>query len=77
MNRCRYGKRLDVERGLARKPCQSPVMSGKKRCRMHGGAAGSGAPKGQHNGNYRHGFYTADAIAERRAMRAVIRKLAG
>jgi predicted oxidoreductase (fatty acid repression mutant protein) len=37
---------------------------------------GSGAPKGKRNGNYRHGFYTAEAIAERRAVRALIRKLA-
>jgi hypothetical protein len=29
------------------------------RCRMHGGTHGSGAPKGERNGNYRHGFYTA------------------
>jgi hypothetical protein len=27
--------------------------------------------------NYRHGFYTAKAIAERRSLRALIRKLAG
>ena len=40
------------------------------------GAHGSGAPKGERNGNYRHGFYTAKAIAERRALRALINKLA-
>jgi hypothetical protein len=44
---------------------------------MHGGAYGSGAPKGERNGNYRHGFYTAEAVAERRALRALVRKLAG
>jgi len=43
---------------------------------MHEGAHGSGAPKGERNGNYRHGFYTAEAIAERRAVTALIRKLA-
>jgi hypothetical protein len=59
------------------KPCQSPVVSGKRRCRMHGGAHGSGAPKGERNGSYRHGFYTAEAAAERRAVRALIRKLVG
>ncbi len=57
------------------KPCQSPVVKGKRRCRMHGGAPGSAAPKGERNGNYRHGFYTGEAIAERRAIRALIRKL--
>ena len=58
------------------KPCQSPIVKGKRRCRMHVGAHGSGAPKGKRNGNYRHGFYTAKAIAERRALRALINKLA-
>jgi len=31
------------------KPCQSPVVLGKRRCRMHAGAAGSGAPIGNKN----------------------------
>jgi hypothetical protein len=44
---------------------------------MHGGAPGIGAPKGERNGNYRHGFYTAEAMAERRAVRALLRKLWG
>lgn len=30
-------------------PCQSPAVAGKERCRMHGGANGSGAPKGNQN----------------------------
>jgi len=34
-----------------------------RRCRMDGGAHGSGAPSGERNGNYRHGFYTADVIS--------------
>ena len=37
------------------KPCQSPPVRGKRRCRMHAGAPGSGAPFGRRNGNYRHG----------------------
>ncbi len=28
-------------------PCMSPAVRGKRRCRMHGGAAGSGAPRGE------------------------------
>jgi hypothetical protein len=44
--------------------------NGKRRCRMHGGAHGSGAPKGERDGHYRHGFYTAEAIAERQALKA-------
>ena len=44
---------------------------------MHGGAAGSGAPKGERNGNYRHGFYTAEAIAERRGLKLSFVSLRG
>jgi len=39
-------------------PCNNCPVTGKRRCRMHGGAAGSGAPEGERNGNYRHGRYT-------------------
>jgi len=38
-------------------------------------ARGSGAPSGERNGNYRHGLYTAEAIAERKAIRAWLRWL--
>lgn len=38
---------------------------------MHGGAAGSGAPFG--NGNaVKHGFFTSEAIDERKLVRAVL-----
>src|SRR5271169_1958154 len=56
-------------------PCQKPAAKGKKRCRLHGGAEGSGAPRGERNGSYRHGLYTREAIAERRALRALIRSM--
>src|SRR5215471_7319229 len=32
------------------------------RCRLHGGARGSGAPAGERNGQYRHGERTKGAI---------------
>src|ERR1700731_4841843 len=54
-------------------PCQSPAVAGKTRCRMHGGAAGSGAPKGKRNGKYRHGAFTTEAIDERRRLASLIR----
>jgi glucans biosynthesis protein len=54
-------------------PCRLPAVSGRRRCRMHGGAPGSGGPKGSHNGNYKHGRYTAEAIASRRWLRQCIR----
>jgi hypothetical protein len=40
---------------------------------MHGGAPGSGGPKGARNGNYKHGRYTAEAIASRRWVSEKIR----
>jgi glucans biosynthesis protein len=55
------------------KPCQSPAVRGKRRCRMHGGAAGSGAPIGNTNA-LRHGNYTAKSIAEWREVSALIRR---
>src|SRR5271156_4365657 len=53
--------------------CQKPAAKGKKRCRLHGGAEDSGAPCGERNSSYRYGLYTREAIAERKAMRALIR----
>ena len=54
------------------KPCQSPAVRGKRRCRMHGGAAGSGAPIGNKNA-LRHGHYAAEAIARRRQLSELLR----
>jgi len=54
-------------------PCRSPSVSGKKRCRMHGGAEGSGAPKGNRNA-LKHGLFTKSAIADRRALRKLLRQ---
>lgn len=53
--------------------CRSPAVRGKRRCRMHGGSAGSGAPIGNKNA-LRHGHYTAEAIADRRALAGLIRR---
>lgn len=52
-------------------PCRSPTVTDRKRCRMHGGAAGSGAPKGNQNA-LKHGRYSGAAIAFRREMRGVL-----
>jgi len=43
-------------------PCQAPAVTGKARCRMHGGAKGSGAPMGNENA-LKHGLYTAESKA--------------
>jgi hypothetical protein len=52
----------------AGKPCRSPSVAGKRRCRMHGGAAGSGGPKGARNG-------TAETIASRQWLRQQTREV--
>lgn len=54
-------------------PCMSPAVTGKKRCRMHGGAPGSGAPRGNKNA-LKHGRYTRKAIATRRQTRRLMRE---
>ena len=51
--------------------CRSPAVQGKVRCRMHGGAPGSGAPKANENAR-KHGLFTRDAIAERRQIQALL-----
>ncbi|MFZ1092181.1 MAG: HGGxSTG domain-containing protein [Xanthobacteraceae bacterium] len=55
-------------------PCRCPATS-KGRCRLHGGAPGSGAPPGKRNGQYRHGEWTKGAIAERRKLGALLKML--
>ena len=52
-------------------PCRAPAMHGKARCRMHGGALGSGAPWGNQNAR-RHGTFTRDSIAERRQVQILL-----
>jgi hypothetical protein len=56
-------------------PCKSAPVTGRRRCRMHGGAYGSGAPSGSRNGNYKHGRYTAEMVAARRWLRDATRML--
>jgi hypothetical protein len=51
--------------------CRSPAVRGKRRCRMHGGAPGSGAPRENRNAR-RHGRFTGDAIAERRQIQGLL-----
>jgi hypothetical protein len=51
-------------RTRAGSPCRAPAVAGKRRCRMHGGAAGSGAPRGNQNA-LKHGRYTREAIDNR------------
>jgi hypothetical protein len=52
-------------------PCRAPAVRGKRRCRMHGGAPGSGAPKANQNAR-KHGLFTREAIEERRRIQALL-----
>jgi hypothetical protein len=51
-------------------PCRSAAMPN-GRCRMHGGMS-PGAPKGNTNA-FKHGHYTAEAIASRREIAKLLR----
>jgi hypothetical protein len=53
--------------------CKSAPVTGRRRCRMHGGANGSGAPCGARNGNFKHGRYTKEVEATRQWLREVTR----
>jgi len=41
-------------------PCKTPPVNGKRRCRMHGGAPGSGAPRGNQNA-VKFGYHRKEA----------------
>nr|WP_305728059.1 HGGxSTG domain-containing protein [Bradyrhizobium sp. WSM1743] len=51
--------------------CFAPAVRGKSRCRMHGGAAGSGPPWGNRNAR-KHGAFTRERFDERKAIRALL-----
>jgi hypothetical protein len=51
--------------------CQNPPEPGKRRCWNHGGAPGSGAPRGNQNA-IKHGYYSAAAREERRRARELL-----
>jgi hypothetical protein len=53
-------------------PCRQPATS-KGRCRMHGGAKGSGAPEGPRNGAWRHGGRSSQVLAIRVMERLLLR----
>ena len=53
--------------------CRAPAANGKGRCRMHGGAKGSGAPKGNQNA-FKHGAYSKDSIELMKQVGAMMRE---
>jgi hypothetical protein len=54
-------------------PCRSPAVGGKARCRMHGGANGSGAPRGNQNA-LKHGRYRRKVREEQRQLQDLLRQ---
>ena len=59
----------------AGKSCRCPAARGKRVCRVHGGAKGSGAPRGERNGSFKHGGFTKDAIELRRTANLLLQDL--
>lgn len=57
-------------------PCRNPAATGRKRCRMHGGAKGSGAPRGNRNA-LAHGFYSRAAAEARKRFGDMVAAMEG
>lgn len=55
--------------------CQCPAVCGRMRCRIHGGLS-PGAPRGEGNGNFKDGFWTAEATEERRWVQTALERYA-
>jgi hypothetical protein len=55
--------------------CRQAAVKGRARCRMHGGAKGSGGPGGDRNGNFKHGLWTRESVEMRKAARAKVREI--
>ena len=53
-------------------PCRR-AAGPNRRCHYHGGAPGSGAPRGNQNA-LKHGYYTREAIEERRWLQRLMKE---
>ena len=51
--------------------CRAPALRGRTRCRMHGGAPGSGPPRGNSNAR-KHGMFSREVIVERERVRDLL-----
>lgn len=63
--------RCSAKRKYDGKPCQAPAANGKGRCRMHGGARKSGAPRGNKNAE-KHGFFFKNSINFRKKITNIL-----
>ena len=57
------------------KRCRAPAVRGKTVCHKHGGAKGSGGPRGEANGAYIHGGETQEAHRLRASARHLLKEL--
>lgn len=65
----RCGARTKSNNGL---PCRCPAVRGKSRCRVHGGAIGSGAPQNNINA-FKHGSTTIESKAEKSKISQILK----
>jgi hypothetical protein len=70
--RLRMAPRCSAKSKRSGRPCLAPAERGKSVCRFHGARAG--APLGKRHGRYRHGRYSFEAAAERRALGVLLRE---
>jgi hypothetical protein len=82
-------RQADIERRLANmakaprcgartrtgRPCRQAAGRGRARCRMHGGAKGSGGPSGARNGNFKSGLWTRESKRLRGSTRRKLREV--
>ena len=64
-------KRCRAKSKRSQQRCKAPAVTGWDVCRMHGARGGS--KPGKANANYKHGFRTKEAIAERRETAGLLR----
>jgi len=58
-------------RNRAGQPCRCPAIRGRLRCRLHGGRS-PGAPRGEQNGNFKDGYFTCEAVKERKWVKELV-----
>lgn len=70
--RLREAPRCEATSKRTRERCQAPAVKGWHVCRFHG--ARGGAPKGERNGNFRHGLFSNEALEYRHEVTMLLRE---
>ena len=71
-----HGRLCGARRRGTDQACRAPAMKGRSRCRIHGGAAGSGGPPGNRSA-FKHGRRSKVAIQAGKATVALLRTARG